>query len=155
MPDCPFHAQIGPYWLSLPEGAQLSSDVDTPPTIGSYRIVHTHWLARLGRFRLSIRLDPLNDLDDLKRFIDLSTKGDVTTLPISVHGIPGVTYGGYSSPVTWIDWWLRKGDTMICLNLQGTPFPFKEEPTKAEVAEHQAIVGSLTYCRDAPSGPSI
>jgi hypothetical protein len=92
---------------------------------------------------------------DLKRFIDNSTKSDVTTLPISVNGISGVTYGGYSSPVTWIDWWFKRGDTMICLNLQGTSFPFKEQPTKAEVAEHQAIVGSLVYCRDAPSGPSI
>ena len=111
--------------------------------------MHTDWVVLIGRFRLSIHLDPINDLGDLKGLIDYSTKSDVTTNAISVNGIEGVTYGSYASPVTWIDWWFKSGDTMICLNLQGALFPFKEHPTEEEVAEHQAIVGSLKYLGSA------
>ena len=150
MPDDPFIAQIGPYRISLPGHAQLSADLSAVVP-GGYRIVHTHWVAIIGRFRLGIYLDPVNDPGDLKTHIDSTTKSFVTTLPVSVHGIAGVTYGDYNSPVTWIDWWFKRGDTMICLNLQGAAFPFLEQPTKAEVAEHAAIIGSLMYCRDDPS----
>jgi len=139
----PFQAQIGSYSLSLPESAEISCDIEKPSE--GYAVVHTHWVVLIGRFRVGIHLDPVNDLGDLKKFIDHSTKSDVKTSSISVNGIGGVTYGDYASPVTWIDWWFKKGDTMICLNLQGTPFPFEEHPTEKEVAEHQAIVGSLKY----------
>ena len=117
--------------------------------------MHTRWVVLIGRFRLGIHLDPISDLGDLKRFIDHSTKSDVTTSPICVNGVDGVTYGGYASPVTWIDWWFKRGDTMICLNLQGAPFPFKERPTEDEIAEHKAIVGSLRYCRDSIGSPPL
>jgi hypothetical protein len=152
MLDRPFHVQIGPYWLSLPEGTQISCDVKKPAS-GAYRIVHTHWVALIGRFRLGIHLDPINDLQELKRFIDYSTKSDVTTPQVCINGVDGVMHGSYASPATWIDWWFKKGDTMICLNLQGASFPFKENPTEAEVTQHEEIIGSLMYCRDTPLGP--
>jgi hypothetical protein len=143
MPNRPFQAQIGSYLLSLPGSAEISCDIDKPSE--GYAVVHTHWTVLIGRFSFGIHLDPVNDLGDLKRFIDHSTKSDVNTNPISVNGIAGVTYGSYASPVTRIDWWFKKGDAMICLDLQGIPFPFREHPTEKEVAEHQAIVGSLSF----------
>lgn len=143
MLDRPFQAQIGSYLLRLPGNAELSCGIDKPSE--GWAVVHTHWVAQIGRFRLGIHLDPSGDLSDLKKFIDHSTKSNVNTRRISVNGIDGVLYGSYASPVTRIDWWFKKGDIMICLNLQGTPFPFIEHPTEAEVTEHQSIVDSLRY----------
>ena len=149
MLDCPFRVEIGPYWISLPESAKISVEV-TGPEPGAYQIALTKWVVLLGRFHFLIHLDPIKDLGGLKSFIDYSTKSDVITPPVTVNGVPGVMHGDYGPPRTWIDWWFKKGDTMICLSLQSTAFPFTE-PTKAEVSQHNAIVGSLKYCRDFPS----
>jgi hypothetical protein len=89
-------------------------------------------------------------LGGLKAFIDSTTKNNVTTPSLTVNGIPGVTYGDYGPPRTWIDWWFKKGDTMICMSLQSIAFPYTE-PTQSEKDEHNAIIGSLKYCRYFPS----
>jgi hypothetical protein len=120
MLDRPYRVEIGPYWINLP------------------------------RSSLFIHLDAINDLSDLKVFIDHSTKSNVTTLTVTVNGISGVKQGGYGPPRTWIDWWFRKGDTMICLCLQSKAFPVTE-PSEDEIVEHGAIIESLRYCRDFPS----
>ena len=127
----------------------MSVDVKGPAP-GSYQIALTQWMISIGRFRLLIHLDPLRDPKDLKSSINLITKGDVTTEPIVVNGISGAKHGGYGAPRTWIDWWFKKGDLMICLCLQSASFPFTE-PTEEEVTEHRAILESLKYCRDFPS----
>lgn len=74
----------------------------------------------------------------------------MTTPSVTINGIPGVTHGDYGPPRTWIDWWFKKGDVMICLNLQSVKFPYTE-PTQSEKDEHKAIIASLKYCRDFPS----
>jgi len=145
----PFHFEIGPYQIRLPRHAEISAEVKKPPSY-AVQTTTTHWQIELGRFRLFAHLDPLNGLGELKSFIDFSTKGNVTTPPIQVNGIDGVTHGDYGPPRTWIDWWFKKGDTMICLCLQSTSFPMTE-PTKEEIAEHEAIVESLRNCRDSPN----
>jgi hypothetical protein len=120
------------------------------PTADSYQMASTNWVASVGRFRIAFHLDPINDPSDLKSFIDHSTKSDVTTPTININGVSGVTHGGYGPPRTWIDWWFKKGDTMICLCLQSKSFPVTE-PNRAEIDEHNAIIDSLKYCRDFPS----
>lgn len=95
-----------------------------------------------------IHLDSRRGVGDLKSFIDQQTKGSVYPVPVVVNGIDGETYGDYRPPRTWIDWWFKRGDTMICLNLQSLSFP-AAEPTAAEAAEHLEIVGSLRYIPDA------
>jgi len=149
MLDRPFRAEIGPYWILLPGGAKMSAVVKEP-TLGAYQTALTKWVVLLGRFQLFIHLDPIKDLGELKSFIDSTTKSDVTTPSITVNGVPGVMHGDYGAPRTWIDWWFKKGDTMICLCLQSTSFPFSK-PSEAEIAEHNEIVGSLKYCHDFPS----
>ena len=74
----------------------------------------------------------------------------MVTPSIQVSEIEGVTYGDYGPPRTWIDWWFKKGDTMICFCLQSKSFPFTE-PSEAEIAEHRTIIESIRYCRDFPS----
>ena len=149
MLECPFRLTIGPYWILLPGSASISAEIRMPTT-DSYQIASTHWVVFLGRFRLGIHLDPMNNPDHLTSFIDQVTKGDADTPSISVNAIPGVTHGGYGPPRTWIDWWFKKGDTMICLCLQSKSFPVTE-PTQAEVEEHNAIISSIKYCRDFPT----
>jgi hypothetical protein len=149
MQDRPFRFELGPYRLTLPAGADVLARV-TGPAPDAYQIASTDWIISLGRFQIFIHLDPLKDLDGLKSFIDYSTKSNVTTPPITVNGVPGVTHGNYGPPRTWIDWWFKKGDTMICLCLQSKSFPFAN-PTEAEITEHNTVVGSLKYCRDFPS----
>jgi hypothetical protein len=143
--------EIGPYWILLPRSADISADISAP-TADSYQSAWTNWVVTLERFRFGIHLDPINDLSSLKSFIDYSTKGNVTTASITVNGIAGVVHGGYGPPRTWIDWWLKRGDTMICLCMQSKSFPFTE-PNEAEIAEHRAIIESIKYCRDFPSEP--
>ena len=146
MLDRPFRAEIGPYWLLLPEGTKISAGV-SEPTSGAYQIASTMWTVSLRRFQIFIHLDPIHDLDRLKWHIDHVTKSEVVTPSPTVNGVPGVTHGDYGPPRTWIDWWFKKGDTMICLCLQSKSFPCTK-PTEEEIAEHNAIMHSLKYCRD-------
>ena len=143
-----FRFEIGPYWIQLPLHADITASVKKPPS-GAHQIAWTTWVVSLGRFQLFIYLDPNSGFSDLKSFIDQTTKSDVITSPIGVNNIPGVMHGDYSPPRTWIDWWFKKGDTMICLCLQSKQFPFIE-PTPEEVAEHNSIVNSIKYCPDFP-----
>src|SRR5438046_113585 len=102
----PFQVEIGPYWLLLPGDTSISADV-TGPTPGAYQMALTKWVVLLGRFQFFIHLDPIRDLSGLKSFIDYTTKGDVTTPLITVNGVPGVRYGDYGPPRTWMDWWFK------------------------------------------------
>jgi hypothetical protein len=140
----PFRFEIGPYWILLPGSANITANVRKPRP-ETCQVAWTHWAVSLGRFDLFIHLDALNDLTELKSFIDYSTKSDVITPSISVNGVSGVTHGDYGPPRTWIDWWLKKGDTMICLCLQSKTFPI-QQPNEIELAEHKAIINSIKYC---------
>ena len=148
MLERPFRFEVGPYWILLPGTADISATIRKPPP-EAYQTAFTHWTISLGRFHLFIHLDAINDLGDLKSFIDYSTKSNVITSAISVNGVLGVTHGHYGPPRTWIDWWFKKGDTMICLCLQAKSFPV-QEPNEEEIAEHAAIIGSIKHCRDFP-----
>jgi hypothetical protein len=153
IPLQPFRFEIGPYWVLLPNSADISADV-RKPSRDTYQVASTHWIVSLGRFNLFVHLDPLNQLTELKSSIDYSTKSDVITPSISINGVPGVTHGSYGPPRTWIDWWFKKGDTMICLCLQSKAFPM-QLPDEDEVAEHRAIVNSIKYCRDFPDEKAL
>lgn len=148
--DQPYRAEIGPYVILLPGTADLSLKiVRTPQAPGNYQMANTHWLITIGRFDISVHLDAEEDLSGLKRFIDDQTQGDVVTPAIEINSIRGVTYGGYGPARTWIDWWLKKGETMICLCLQSVEFP-TTVPTANEVLEHNAIISSIKFQADHP-----
>jgi len=87
------------------------------------RQASTHWTVLFERFRLSMYLDPIHDLTYLKSFIDYQTKGNTITPSLTVNGVPGVTHGDYEPLRTWIDWHFKKGDMMLCLNLQSRANP--------------------------------
>ena len=85
----PFRFEIGPFWLLLPEHAEISSEVRRPEA-WAVQTARTHWVALLGRFRLSIHLDPIQDLTDLRSFIEYTTKSEAVTPSIVVNEIAGL-----------------------------------------------------------------
>lgn len=105
---------------------------------------------RLGRFCLLLHLDARHDLTHLKTFIDQQTRENVTPTDLNINGVPGVTYGDYGPRRTWVDYWFKKGDVMLCICLQSVEFP-RAEPDEDERAEHKAIIQSLRYSRDFPT----
>lgn len=141
----PVRLTIGPYWLLVPGDAKISAEVKMPQS-GAFRSAPTYWTILMERFWISVSLDPLLDLSQLKKYIDYTTQSSVATKTVVVNGLQGVTYGGYV-PRTWIDWHFKKGDTMICLNLQARGSD-GIEPTRDEADTHRAIIESLKYCRD-------
>ena len=144
-----YRAQLGPYWLLLPESAILAADVVRSPP-GAYRMAFTTWVISLGRFTLRIHLEADRGPQYLKTLVDGLTRGDVTTSEFSINGIRGFKYGGYGPPDTWIDWWVKKGDLTICLTLQSISHTVGE-PTRRELEEHERIILSLKYAPDWPS----
>jgi hypothetical protein len=128
----PTNFAIGPYSLVLPAHAHVAGSNEGKPA----KIV-------LGRFQLSAHLDK-RGLDGLAAVITDQTQRTVATSAIIVNGVPGVTFGDYGPPRTWIDWWFRKGDLTLCLRLQSVQFPVTL-PADDEVAEHNAIITSLRH----------
>ncbi|MEP7209429.1 MAG: hypothetical protein ABI740_01220 [Alphaproteobacteria bacterium] len=147
----PFRFRIGSYWLLLPGDAEVAAKVIGPANDGirAYQMAWTNWTISIGRYVLFLHLDPLQDPEDLKFSIDSQTKGDAITPPITVNGVYDVTHGDYGPRRTWIDWWFKKGDAMLCVCLQSKGIPCLL-PSAVELAVHQEIIGSVKYCRDFP-----
>ena len=149
MSDHPYRFEVGPYWLTPPGHAVVAANIRGPAP-SAYQVASTNWTVRLGRFQFFLHLDALHDPSYLKTLIDWQTKGDVALTSVSING---VTYGGYGPNRTWIDWWLKKGDTMLCDCLQSVEFP-RTEPNAEERAEHAAIIASPQYSPDFPTEPA-
>jgi hypothetical protein len=144
--------EVGPYWIQLPAHAEIAANVIKPPAgAHPHQAAWTDWIISFERFQFFIHLDSRLKLSDLKRLFDQTMKCNVRVNTIGVNGVPGVTHGGYGPPRTWIDWWLKKGDVMICLYLQSRKFAFTE-PTPEEMAEHSAIIHSIQYAPDVADG---
>src|SRR5215469_8799202 len=144
----PFRLEITPYWILLPSGASVCAEMALPQP-WEYQRAATQWVITLGRFRIVAHLDATHDLGGLKSFIDYTTNSNVAVRSLTANGVPGVTHGVYGPPRTWIDWWFKKGDVMICLCLQSVSFPVAT-PLVDEIAEHESIIGSLKYSPDFP-----
>jgi hypothetical protein len=144
----PFRTDIGPYSIMLPGSATLGAEAHRAPP-EAYQIANTRWIVGLGRFQMFVHLDARHELGGLKEFIDYQTRGDVVVDQQVVNDIPGVRHGSYGPPRTRIDWWFKKGDTMICLCLQSVSFPVTA-PSVDERAEHREVIGSLKFIPDFP-----
>jgi hypothetical protein len=142
--------EVGPYWIQLPARAEIAANVVRPPATAQ-QSAWTDWTISFERFQFFVHLDSRLKLSDLKRLYDQTMKSDVRVNTIGVNGVPGVTHGGYGPPRTWIDWWFKRGDVMICLYLQSRKFAFVE-PTPEEMAEHSAIIHSIEYAPDVANG---
>jgi hypothetical protein len=79
-------------------------------------------------------------LEDLGDYIALETRCKPILKDLTINGCPGKMYGDYSEQMTWINWWIKKGDCMICLNIQGIGMP--SQAIKDGVSN---ILNSLEY----------
>jgi hypothetical protein len=129
---------IDPYSIELPPEAVATVSLGQSNT--------THWQIALGRFQFLIHLESQQGPKELADFILSCTKQRVEPRAVHVNGISGVTYGAYEVPRSWIDWWFKKNDVMICINLQGYA-----DATANERALHSSIIESLRYL---PNGHS-
>jgi len=145
-----YYVNIGSYKLKIPSKYKTDISLTNRDLNINEQILYTYWKIRIDKFYLSINLSSFHKLDGLKNNIKLITKEDVDVdvdvdvNTITVNDISGVTYGNYEEPRTWIDWWFRKGDTTICINLQSEKFPHTK-PTKDDILLHQTIINSLQY----------
>jgi len=80
--------------------------------------------------------------EDLRSFILSCTKEYVDLEPVEVNGIRGVRYGSYNEPGGCrIDWWLKKGELMICITLQSS----SNHPSDEDKETHQQIMESVSH----------
>lgn len=139
-----YYIYIGGYRLTLPENSHVDVEITDRVSDLSEQVLYTYWKINLGKFYFSIHLSPNSELSGLKNFIDFTTKQNVFVKDIVVNNIPGVTHGGYDEPRTWIDWWFRKNDITLCLNLQSKKFPHTV-PKENDILLHENIINSLQY----------
>jgi hypothetical protein len=64
--------------------------------------------------------------EGLAEFIQSQTRSLPVLKDVEFNGVKGKQHGAYSKEMSWIDWWLKKGDCMICLNVQGMGMPADE-----------------------------
>ncbi|MHC4554518.1 MAG: hypothetical protein ACYSUS_04355 [Planctomycetota bacterium] len=79
---------------------------------------------------------------ELSDLIQSQTRHEATLEDFEINGIIGKKYGSYSDEMTWIDWWLKKEDCLICLNIQGLGMP--PEEIQQDVSR---ILNSLEFCK--------
>ena len=138
------YLHIGCYHISLPSETSIEiTHTQIDANIPNQHI-HTFWKIKLNRFFLSVHLTPTHGLADLKKFIDSTTKSNVNVSKITVNDIAGVKYGSYDGARTWLDWWFKKFDVTLCINLQSTQFP-QTTPTNKEIEQHINIINSIKY----------
>lgn len=132
---------LGNYELAIPKNAPVTTALTERNSNIADQKLHTHWNVDLGDFYFQINLSS-NPLSRLKDFVEKSTKTTVLIESLNVNEIPGKKWGDYSRPRTWIDWWFRKDELTLCVNLQSTIYPFVP-PTERDKALHEAIIQSL------------
>jgi hypothetical protein len=81
--------------------------------------------------------------EDMAEFIESQTKYLPALKDITINHCYGKMYGDYSEQMTWIDWWIKRGDCMICLNIQGIGMP--SQAVKDDVSN---ILNSLEYIEE-------
>jgi hypothetical protein len=140
--------RLGTYQIWLPPDATVNAKVLIPPVEGVGK-ADTVWEMHVGNYTLFIHMDCNREPEDLGEFILSSTKHRPTLKSIEINGIHGVTHGTYYDDYkkrSWIDFWLKKGELLLCINLQSyTP------PTESDKDLHQKILNSIQYM---PTGNS-
>lgn len=77
---------------------------------------------------------------DLAEYVMSQTKYLPTLKDVVINDCYGKMYGEYSEQMTWVDWWIKRGDCMICFNLQGMGMP--SQVIKDDVTD---VLNSLEY----------
>jgi hypothetical protein len=123
---------VGDYEFTIPDGIKF---------LPIMRGLWTVYDIQLGIFHIFCHVDiDHHNPEYLKDFILSCTRQDVVLEDVEINGIRGKRYGDYSETRTWIDWYMKKGDSMVCINLQGYGMPDRQERSQFE-----KIINSLRY----------
>lgn len=79
----------------------------------------------------------------LAEFIESQTRYLPTLKDITINDCHGKMYGDYSEQMTWIDWWIKRGDCMIYFNFRG-----RGMPSPAIKNDASDILNSLEYIEE-------
>ena len=134
---------VGPYSLTLPEGADVSVGFSQINKDTQDRKLTTFWDIKLSKFRFFMRLSFV-PLTELSGHIEHTTRSQAEVDNIKVGTINCVKSGSYDKPRTWIDWWLKQGDSTLCINLQSVKFPW-ENASRKDREIHKAMINSIRY----------
>jgi hypothetical protein len=80
---------------------------------------------RMGKHQFLFHTQDHGQPEDLRELIESQSRGPVSVVlaDYAIRDYSGKTHGSYSDEFTWIDWWLKKGNCLICFNLQGPGIP--------------------------------
>src|SRR5262245_48099103 len=131
--------RIGAYVFELPPSTEVKVKVAIPP-VDNFGEPSTSWQFLFGAFSFFVHLEASNAPSGLRDFILGCTKQYVDLTPVEINEITGFKYGDYDRQRSWIDWWMKKGDLMICINLQGDGLP-----SDSQRETHRRVIESLTY----------
>jgi len=131
--------QAGHYFLEFPDNLKLEKE---EVNFEAIQRTSSHWTIEDGDFSIRIHLEEKMNPSDLGEFILSCTKQRVSLSDVCINGIEGKKYGEYSVGRSWIDWWMKEGDQMICINLQGDGFPSDDQKNRLE-----GVIKSLTTNR--------
>jgi hypothetical protein len=132
---------VGPYRFQLPYWTEVKAKPLVPPE-DNFGEGSTLWEFSLGTYSFHIHLDTAQQPEDLGVFILTCTKQYVSLDPVEFNGIRGVRYGSYHEPGGCrIAWWLKKGELMICIELQGPGGLSSDE----DMQTHSQIMESLSH----------
>jgi hypothetical protein len=132
---------VGAYRFQLPYWAEVKVKPFIPPE-DNFGEGSTLWEFVVGSFSFHLHLEATGRPEDLGGFILSCTKERVDLEPVEINGIRGVTYGSYEQPGGCsIEWWLKKGELMICISLLGRDEQASEEDRKT----HREIMASLSH----------
>src|SRR3972149_3587731 len=82
---------------------------------------------KMGNHSFSFFVEPSNRKpEDMAEFIESQTRYLPTLKSIIINNCSGKMYGDYSEQMTWIDWWVKKENCMICFNIQGLGMPAED-----------------------------
>ncbi|MHC4264996.1 MAG: hypothetical protein ACYSUK_03585 [Planctomycetota bacterium] len=111
-----------------------------PPKLGML-IGRRLFVIKMGEHTFSFYTEITDsEPEELGEFIESQTLQPVKLKDLSVKDFKGKKYGDYSEVMSWIDWWIKKGQCMIYFNFQGLGMPSEE--TRDDVSE---IINSLKY----------
>ena len=132
---------VGPYRFQLPHWTEVKTK-PLIPLVDNCGEGTTLWEFVLGAFSFHLHLENTGQPEDLRSFILSCTKKYVDLETVEINGVRGVRYGGYDmAGGCWIDWWMKKGEMMLCIALRSS----SNHPSDEDRRAHQEVIESLTY----------
>ncbi|MFL6583888.1 MAG: hypothetical protein ACJ8KU_05160 [Chthoniobacterales bacterium] len=95
------------------------------PDWETIRKLRNSFEVRMGEHQFLFHTQDHGEPEDLADLAESHRTG-VALTDFAIGDCVGKSYGRYSEDFTWIDWWVKRANCMICFNLQGPGAPAPE-----------------------------